>query len=108
MTSIADAGAGLAIIGVGVLGLLIYFIPIIVGRRKRNAKPLFLHWISFWDGQSWVGSPPWSGHWPAIHLCLRPYSWPRRFYVAVAEYSAPGSQFCNSCGGKLIFNWRLS
>jgi len=43
MTSIADAGAGLAIIGVGVLGLLIYFIPIIVGRRKRNAKPLFLH-----------------------------------------------------------------
>jgi len=41
MTSIADAGAGLAIIGVGLLGLLIDFIPAIVGRKKRNATAIF-------------------------------------------------------------------
>jgi hypothetical protein len=61
MTSIADAGAGLAIIGVGPLGLLIYFIPLSWSVRSET-RPLFLHWICFWDGQSWVGSPPWSGH----------------------------------------------
>jgi hypothetical protein len=87
MTSIADAGAGLAIIGVGLLGLLIDFIPAIVGRKKRNATAIFALNLP-------LGC--------TVRLCLRPYSRPRRFSVAVAEYSAPGSQFCNSCGGKFI------
>lgn len=58
MTANADAGAGLAIIGVG---LLIYFIPTIAGRKKRNANAIFaLNLLLGWTVLGWVAALVWA------------------------------------------------
>jgi len=101
MTASTDPSAGLAIIGVG---LLIYFIPAFVGRKKRNANAIFaLNLFLGWTILGWVAALVWAMTSEA----------PTPLVVQVAppilcgncgKYSAPGSQFCNSCGGRFVFN----
>ena len=101
MTANADASAGLAFIGVG---LLIYFIPAIVGRNKRNANAIFvLNLLLGWTLLGWVAALVWA---MTSDPPLSPIAdlTPPILCGSCGKYSAPGSQFCNSCGGKFVFN----
>jgi hypothetical protein len=89
--------------GVVVLALL-YFIPAIVGGKKRNARAIF--WLNFflgWTVVGWVGTLVWAlmqDPLPAQVIVnqLPPAS---IFCAACEKYSPPGARFCRMCGAQI-------
>ena len=87
-----------------IISALLYFIPAIVGRKKRNARAIF--WLNFflgWTVVGWVGTLIWAlmndpvpaqvivnQSSPALVLC-----------GACGQYSPPGARFCRMCGAQI-------
>jgi hypothetical protein len=87
-----------------IFSALIYFIPAIVGRKKRNASAIF--WLNFflgWTVVGWVGALVWalmSDPVPAQVMAPQPV--PQGVFCArCGRYSPPGARFCSSCGTQI-------
>jgi hypothetical protein len=93
-----DPVPGLLLLGVGII---IYFIPALVGSKKQNSTAIFaLNFFLGWTVVGWIMALVWAltvdsaiktqlpnGPLPAGILC-----------PACGQYSVPGSKFCNTCG----------
>jgi hypothetical protein len=76
----------------------------IVGRKKRNATAIFaLNLLLGWTVLGWVAALVWAvTSDPPLPPALQ--SAAPLLSGSCGKHSAPGSQFCNSCGGKFISN----
>ncbi|MFZ0308769.1 MAG: superinfection immunity protein [Candidatus Sulfotelmatobacter sp.] len=105
MTASADPVGGFII--VALLGIL-YFLPSAAGWKKRNATAIVaLNVLLGWTIIGWIVALIWGlttdAPDPIVQVASPP---PRRLppilCATCGKYSAPGSQFCSSCGGQFI------
>jgi hypothetical protein len=97
----AAVGGTVLFIIVLAVGFVVYFLPAIVGRKKRNANAITaLNLLLGWTILGWIITLIWAltsdPPAPSIQL-LSPI-----LCTGCGRYSEPGSQFCISCGGRLI------
>jgi hypothetical protein len=84
-----------------IISALLYFVPVIVGRNKRNARAIF--WLNFflgWTVVGWVGTLIWAliqDPVPAQVIVNQPaQDWVH--CPSCKRYSPPGAKFCSTCG----------
>jgi hypothetical protein len=97
----ATAGGFVLFIVVLAVGFVVYFLPAIIARKKRNANAItVLNLLLGWTILGWIITLVWAltsdPLAPSIQL-LSPI-----LCTGCGRYSAPGSQFCLSCGSRLI------
>jgi len=91
------------------IGLFFYFLPSIVGRKKRNAGAIVaLNLLLGWTILGWILALVWAmttdppNMVPVIQVAqpvAQPLAQPT-LCANCGKYSVPGSQFCTSCGGR--------
>jgi hypothetical protein len=86
---------------------LLYFIPAIVGRKKRNSSAIF--WLNFllgWTFVGWVAAFIWAltqDSLPTQVVVGQPtQEWIR--CTGCGRYSPPGAKFCSTCGAQITTN----
>lgn len=88
------------------IGLILYFLPSIIGRNKRNSTAIFwLNLLAGWTFVGWIVALFWAlandSYAPAV--AAQPNE-PRTIDASAmlcsgcGKYSAPGARFCSSCG----------
>jgi hypothetical protein len=82
--------------------ILLYFLPSIIARRKRNARAIFwLNLLTGWTFIGWVGSLVWALTNDSA-LSTIPQGYPAAVPCgSCGRYSNAGSQFCSACGQPL-------
>lgn len=103
-TFLLELGPGGVLIRL-VLILGIYFLPTIIGRNKRSANAIFaLNLLLGWTILGWIGALVWSltADPPETQVIAAKRQPPPILCATCGKYSAPGSQFCNSCGGQFL------
>jgi hypothetical protein len=100
-----DSGASLILFAV--LGIL-YFLPSAAGWKKRNATAIVaLNLLLGWTIIGWIVALIWGLTTdppdPIVQVALPPRRrLPPILCATCGKYSAPGSQFCSSCGGRFL------
>ena len=90
-----------------VIALVIYFLPSLIAHKKRNESAIVvLNLFLGWTIVGWVVALIWSltNDPPAPPFVQLAPPAPPILCGNCGKYSAPGSQFCSSCGGRFIFN----
>jgi hypothetical protein len=94
----ANAVLGLILIAIG---FFFYFLPSIIGRKKRNARAIIVVNILLgWTVLGWIAALTWAMTNDAptqIVIPVAPFSKPV-LCPNCGRYSASGSQFCTLCG----------
>jgi hypothetical protein len=87
-----------------IISVLLYFVPVIVGRKKRNSRAIF--WLNFflgWTVVGWGGTLIWAlmqDPLPAQVIDNNPVQeWVR--CSGCGKYSPPGAKFCSTCGAQI-------
>ena len=80
---------------------LLYFIPAIVGRKKRNSSAIF--WLNFvlgWTVLGWVAAFIWAlTDDPLPVQVIERHSYPEWVHCpSCGKYSPPDAKFCSTCG----------
>ena len=80
---------------------LLYFVPAIVGRKKRSARAIF--WLNFflgWTVVGWVGTLIWALTKDPLPTQVNE-NHPVQEWVrcpSCGRYSPPDAKFCSTCG----------
>lgn len=89
--------------------IALYFLPTIVAasRHKRSENAIVaLNLLLGWTVIGWIGALIWAlSADPPDHIVVAPplrRRLPPILCATCGKYSAPGSQFCSSCGGRFI------
>jgi len=96
-----------------VLCILIYFLPAIIGRKKRDATALAtLNLLLGWTLIGWVGALVWAlsveAAIPQMSATAMPAANPG-LCAMCRKYSRPQSLFCTHCGQPLsVYHLRIS
>ena len=86
-----------------IISLLLYFLPAILGRHKRDAAGIFLVNLLFgWTVIGWVIALIWActaeNYYPAVR-CVPVTAGPARYCCQCGSIVAyRGAQFCTACG----------
>jgi hypothetical protein len=94
-------------IGVVAVGVLLYFIPTIIGWKKRNAVAIIaVNILLGWTVIGWLAALVWATHETKLNMPVnqRPLPLPPPgglLCSSCAAYSAFGSKFCSHCGALL-------
>ena len=91
-----------------VVGLLVYFLPAILGRQKRNAGAIFLcNLLLGWTVCGWIVSLIWALAAEAPYQVNTPppqYAVPQAWLCANCRAALRrADQFCSTCGNRV--NW---
>ncbi len=83
---------------------LLYFIPAIVGAKRRNARAIF--WVNFflgWTVVGWVGTLIWALMQEPLpaQVIINQSSPAAVLCAACGKYSPPGARFCRMCGAQI-------
>jgi hypothetical protein len=87
-----------------IISALLYFVPVIVGRKKRNARAIF--WLNFflgWTVVGWVGTLIWALTKDPLPAQVNEKH-PVQEWVhctGCGKYSPPGAKFCSTCGAQI-------
>jgi hypothetical protein len=98
------AGGAILLIVMLALGGVLYFLPSIIGRNKRNFAALFaLNFLAGWTFIGWVAALVWalSADAPAV---VRPVQAPHPAVVLCQDcgkYSELSGPFCTRCGAMI-------
>jgi Superinfection immunity protein len=80
--------------------ILLYFLPALIGRHKRDAAGIFLlNLFLGWTIIGWVIALIWAVSaepYPRVHLV--PVAVGNRFCCRCGAAAVPGAHFCTSCG----------
>lgn len=89
------------------LGVVLYFLPAIIGRNKRSSGAIFvLNLLAGWSVIGWIVALVWAcSADPALQpIVIQQAPQPRTIDATAVlcpgcgKYSTPGSRFCSSCG----------
>jgi ABC-type Na+ efflux pump permease subunit len=101
--ALSGAAGVLLLLGLIGVSIVLYFLPSIVGRRKRNAGAIFvLNLFLGWSLIGWVVAMVWAvakDDLPqpiVIHSAV-----PGTFCASCGKYSPPGSRFCGNCATRI-------
>lgn len=82
------------------VAILLYFLPAIIGRDKRDAAGIFLlNLFLGWTVIGWVIALIWAVSaepYPRVHMV--PVAVTSRFCCRCGTTAVPGAHFCTSCG----------
>ena len=80
--------------------LLLYFLPAIIGRDKRDATSILLFNLFLgWTGIGWLIALVWAVSaepCPRVHMI--PVAVAGRYCCRCGSAALPGAQFCTACG----------
>ena len=96
-----DAAAGFVLLAVGIL---LYFIPAIVARKKRSfGSVMAINFFLGWTIVGWVVALAWAlkDDPKPPHIIVQPPANPL-LCSNCGKYSAAGSRFCAACGAGLM------
>ncbi len=80
--------------------VLLYFLPAIIGRDKRDATGiLLLNFFLGWTGIGWLIALIWAiTAEPAVRMHLVPVAMGARFCCRCGSATCPGAHYCTACG----------
>jgi hypothetical protein len=86
-----------------VFGVLFYFLPSFIARRKRNARAIFLlNLLAGWTAVGWVAALIWALVNDGLPVVVVQQPAPAILCSTCGRYSSPGAQFCQNCGQSVV------
>jgi hypothetical protein len=87
-----------------IIPLLLYFVPAVIGRNKRNAKAIF--WLNFllgWSVVGWIAAFIWAltNDNPPTQVIVNQPTPSSVLCASCGKYSVTGTKFCSMCGAQI-------